>query len=1093
MYLKSIEAHGFKSFANNTTLLFNSGITGIVGPNGSGKSNIADAVRWVLGEQKVKQLRSSAMQDVIFSGTENRKPQGYAYVAITLDNKDRKLNLDYDEITVSRRLYRSGESEYMLNGSQVRLKDVSELFYDTGIGKEGYSIIGQGQIDKILSDKPDDRRELFDEAVGIVKYKRRKAIAQKKLDDEKINLSRVSDVIKELDRQVGPLKKQSEDAKEYLKIREELIIFESNLTIRELKHAEEQLKEVKENTEITKNDLNEKRLKQEEIKTKYSKMDMDITNLDLNIASIKDNISNEHTNISNYNGRIAVLNEQINSENQTIENREQRIKALSNDLFDHIGQIENNIKILNILKSQIDFIKDNDKNNEMDKDAIEKDLSKIESHIIKIDTDVKSVMGEDYTLDFDNIKSDTIFEKDSFFLNLDEKRNEVDLVDLKIKELQKKIEELVQTNQDNAKNLRQLNDNLINTQNSFHTHNSKLEAVKNLSERYEGYGQVIKLIMDKKQEMSTIKGVVADLIDTTKEYETCIETALGNNIQNIVTEDADTAKKLIQYLKEGSLGRATFLPLTSVKPKVDDLYTNASKEEGVIGLAQSLVQYEEKYKDLVLYLLSRCLVVKDIDYALKINTKYNHNLKIVTLQGELLLPGGSIAGGSYKNKSNLMGRKRELDDLTNICKELKNEIDNINVEKQKLSNEYDNLYEEIEQNKQKLNLIEIEKNTKMLNIISEIKLEYSSISNKTDFTCQTLDRLIEEFSKIFEEKNAFEDKTNSSASIIDEKNEEIKQLSYKIEELNILLKQYDDEIIEKTKEKELLLASRDEYFESTDKITEDIVHLEKELIRLQNQIEKHESTIQNISSHMYDDYQLTMKECEEKYSNEYDDTNELKSMIKERQKRIREMGPININAIEEYKGVSERYELLSTQYSDITKAEATLIGIIKELDDGMRKLFDQNFKVIKNEFDRVFKELFGGGKATLEIVETDSKDILDAGIAIVAQPPGKKLQNMMQLSGGEKALTAIALLFGIQYLKPSPFCMLDEIEAALDESNVDRFADYLHNLTDKTQFILITHRRGTMEKADRLYGITMQEKGVSALVSVDLIQDQLDD
>lgn len=1090
MYLKSIEAHGFKSFANNTNLAFNSGITAIVGPNGSGKSNIADAVRWVLGEQKVKQLRSSSMQDVIFAGTENRKPQGYAFVSITLDNKDRRLNIDYDEVVVSRRLYRSGESEYMLNGSQVRLKDIAELFYDTGIGKEGYSIIGQGQIDKILSDKPEDRRELFDEAVGITKYKRRKNIALKKLEEEKLNLTRVSDIIKELDRQVGPLKKQSENALNYLKLRDELILYESNYAVRELKSHEDALKESQNNILIANNDLESTQKQFESLKEKYSQIDIDISNLDLAIASIKDEISEGNTKIENIKGQIGVLNEQINSENQTKENREARIKVLNEDLFNHIANVENDLRVVDILKNQIEFIKDNDNANQMSDSSINEDLLKATNIITSSIDNIKIVMGDDYNLDL-NVSKENLFEEDSFFGNVDEKRKEVENIDSSLNEIHKKIEELTIQNQNYTEKIKEINENILNAQNEYHSNNSKLEALRNISERYEGYGTVIKAIMDKKSNNRNILGVVADIINTDVKYENCIETALGNSIQYIVTENTDTAKELIEYLKKEKLGRATFLPLTSVRPKFDDIYEKAKNEVGAIDIASNIVSFNDKYKNLVDYLLCRCLVVDNIDNAIAINKKYNQNLKIVTLQGELLNPGGSIAGGAYKNSSNLMGRKRELDTLEKNCEKLQTDIKKYTDEKEKLSHEYDAIFYNIENLKSDISKLEIDKNTKTLNIISEIKLEYSSISNKLDFTIQNLKRLEGEIQNIFDEKCLVEDEDSNTISSIDEKLHNIESLTNEIDNIKQNNANYENTISQKTDEKTKLLSSRTEFFEQNEKMQTEILNIQKEILHLENQIEKSEKFIQDISAHMYDDYQMTMKECEDKYTEELDNINELKSLIKERQKLIKEMGPININAIEEYKGVSERYELLTTQYNDLTKSEEDLMGIVKELDDGMRKIFNENFKIIQTEFDRVFKELFGGGKAMLEIVDTETKDVLDAGIAIIAQPPGKKLQNMMQLSGGEKALTAIALLFAIQYLKPSPFCMLDEIEAALDEGNVDRFANYLHNLTDRTQFILITHRRGTMEKADRLYGVTMQEKGVSTLVSVDLVSDDL--
>lgn len=1089
MYLKQIEIHGFKSFANNTILKFEKGINGIVGPNGSGKSNIADAVRWVLGERSMKQLRGAETMDVIFSGTELRKAQGFAYVNLVIDNTDRKIPLSYDEIQVSRRLYRSGESEYKLNGSDCRLKDINEVFYDTGIGKEGYSIIGQGQIDKILSNKPEDRRELFDEAVGIVKYKRRKIIAEKKLEEERLNLSRVSDIINEIERQIGPLKKQAEAAKEYLNLRDDLLLYESNYFVREVDEQSKIIEDTNHNIEINKNDIKAVREKKAAFNEKYNEIENQITKLDLEISELKDIVTDKTALEENLKGQINVLKEQINSEKNSNLGRIERINSIKNSISELITDIEKELSVLNVLKNQIEFIKTSNSEIEENEAQINSDLILINDSIDKSINTISMVKNEKYIFNLD--KNTSIFADDLNSEGINEKRKELDNVETEINNQVNNINELNIKLSNSHNDLDTVSNQLLNAQNEFHAEESRLDTLKNLLERYEGYVNTVKNILDNRSKFTGIKGVVADLIETKKEYEVSIEVALGNFIQNIVTENVESSKEIINYLKSNKLGRVTTLPLSALELKDNEVYVKATKEHGAIDLAVNLVSYKPEYVKLAKFLLERCLIVDTYDNAKNIFQKYKSGLKIVTIQGELFSPGGAISGGAYKNSTNLIGRKREYEELNTKLSELKNTIDNLNQKKLSYSEEYDKNYNEIEKMKEILNELYLKKNTITLNIINDMKLQYSNISNKARFSSDNIDRFIASLQSYNNQLNSIESEDVDANSIIKEKEDSIKRFNEQINEIEKIVKESQDLIVSKTELKSSNLANRKEYYESKDKITNEQILLEQESSRLSTILEKANLKIEEITNSMFEDYSLTYANAKEKYKEDLGSNDEIKKLVREKRKVIQDLGPINVKAIEEYKLVGDRYDLMTTQYEDIKKSEEMIAEIVDELDQNMHKQFDENFKKIKDEFEIVFKKLFGGGKANLELVETDEKGVLDAGVSIVVQPPGKKLGNMMQLSGGEKALTAIALLFAIQNLKPSPFCLLDEIEAALDESNVDRFAEYLQNLTNETQFIIITHRRGTMEKADRLYGITMQEKGITTIVSVDLIEDQL--
>lgn len=1186
MYLKSIEIHGFKSFANKIVFQFHNGITGIVGPNGSGKSNVADAVRWVLGEQRVKQLRGASMQDVIFSGTEMRKPLGYAYVAITLDNSDHQLAIDYDEVTVARRIYRSGESEYLLNGTVCRLKDVNELFYDTGIGKEGYSIIGQGQIEKILSGKPEERRELFDEAAGIVKFKRRKAAAQKKLEDEKQNLVRVKDILSELEKQTGPLERQSETAKVYLKKKEELRRLDVNLFLMENASLKEQSASVEEKYGIAAGDLESTTAQYEKIKEEYEQIQGQIELLDETIEKSRTALTDTSVLRGKLEGEINVLKEQIHSAKSNEQHLLSRKETVQREIDTKNRDKDEILRDKDIIDRQVAELEKTRNEARERLEAVQGVIEELNNRIESGKNTIIDALNSRATIKSKLGRYDTMTEQinirkaelTSRLLRMksDEAHQEAAMKELEeeFERINEQIRLLGESQASKEEKLSLIRDELAakdqklrDTQVSYHKKKSQLEALSNLTERYEGYGGSIKRVMEHREREKGIIGVVADIIKVDKKYETAIETALGGNIQNIVTDNEDTAKRMIAFLKQSKGGRATFLPLTSITNPQEFKNQPVLKEEGVIGIADQLAKVDPKYRNVAKSLLGRILVVDHVDHAVKIARKYGYSIRMVTLEGEMLVPGGAISGGTFKNSSNLLGRRREMEELEARVKEYLKEIDGLLQEIEDTKAERNRLRLGLEEDKASLQRKFIEQNTARLNVIKarerrdeasegsqELKAEEREIENQireireskeeiqkelrlSEETEKQVEAEIQEFQKQLDEKRAEESEESQNAASWDVEVEKMLQqqgfhqqnadriggeIQRFLEELaeieEGLLKSGEDiknkegsitqiqqtiaashttqsdaqiRLKEDMERKEELAARQKNFFNDRESLSQRMTALDKEVYRLNAQREKLQEMLESQINYMWDEYEITLSDAAALRDEAMNDLGVMKKEISALKDQIRKLGDVNVNAIEDYKNLMERYGFLKNQHDDLVEAEKTLEGIIEELDTAMRKQFNEKFAQISHEFDKVFKELFGGGKGTLELMEEE--DILEAGIRIIAQPPGKKLQNMMQLSGGEKALTAIALLFAIQNLKPSPFCLLDEIEAALDESNVSRFARYLHKLTRSTQFIVITHRRGTMEQVDRLYGITMQEKGVSTLVSVNLIDKELDD
>ena len=1184
MYLKNIEVHGFKSFAQKINFEFHNGITGIVGPNGSGKSNVGDAVRWVLGEQSAKQLRGGNMQDVIFSGTELRKPLSFASVAITLDNSDHKLPVDFNEVTVTRRLYRSGESEYLINGSHCRLKDIQEMFYDTGIGKEGYSIIGQGQIDKILSGKPEERRELFDEAAGIVKFKRRKNTTIKKLEEERQNLVRVTDILTELTRQLEPLEKQSETAKIYLTKREELRDLDVNLFLLDYEETGHILKELAEKSERAQEELSETKEAYEQTKVEYERLEQELETLNTRLEELKEKQQQNALSRQQYESQIQILEEQIHAGRQNSDHYRNRLGVLKEELEKREKEKETLTQekeaLHEKLREQRNRLKEENNRLETIQAEVAACTSAVEegkNEIIEILNSRATTKGKaqrfDAMMEQLDIRKAAVSqrilrlktEEESLASEKSKAQSRYDSVTHTIASMNEECVRLDGEVQKLQEKLKDQSRQMENGQAAYHRESSRLESLKNLTERYDGYGNSIRRVMEQKSREPGIHGVVADIIHVQKDYEIAIETALGGSIQNIVTDNEQTAKRMIGFLKKNRFGRATFLPLSNMSGRGGIFQREVLREEGVIGTADTLVQAEAQYSGLVQYLLGRVLVVDHIDHAIAIGKKYRHSLRMVTIEGESLNPGGSMTGGAFKNNSNLLGRRREIEELERSVELLKKELQELqkeigdnrsrrNVLRDAIADFQEKLRQQyVEQNTAGMNLKQLEEKeadiqksygqidrekeelrrqaveiradhssiakeleasqrdekeletfieTKQKELeewkaeeasktkkLEELRLEESSLSQKEHFLQENMIRLLGEMESFQRESRELEENLKKSEEETKHRQEGIQNLKNAVEACEKLDQELQEQKEEKQQQKEERNTSHKAFFEKRDQLSERTSLLDKECFRLKSQEEKVEEQRESQISYMWEEYEITPNSALSHRKEELNDRQEMKKNISRIKDEIRRLGSVNVNAIEEYKNLLERHTFLSGQYEDLVQAEKTLESIIQELDEGMRRQFAEKFHDIQREFDKAFKELFGGGKGTLELAEDE--DILEAGIKIISQPPGKKLQNMMQLSGGEKALTAIALLFAIQNLKPSPFCLLDEIEAALDDSNVGRFASYLQKLTKNTQFIIITHRRGTMNAADRLYGITMQEKGVSTLVSVDLVENQL--
>ncbi|PKM66258.1 MAG: chromosome segregation protein SMC [Firmicutes bacterium HGW-Firmicutes-2] len=1188
MHLKSIELYGFKSFANKMVFKFEKGITAIVGPNGSGKSNVADAVRWVLGEQSAKQLRGSKMQDVIFAGTEARKPLGYCQVDLTIDNHDMKIPISYSEVTVSRRVYRSGEGEYFINGTSCRMRDVLELFMDTGIGQEGYSIIGQGQIEKILSNKPEERRALFDEAVGIVKFKKRKESAEKKLDEEKQNLYRINDIITELALQKETLTEQATRAKAYLKYKEELKTHEMSSFVMEIKKIDDQLGDHEAKVKIIEENIIQVRANYQLNKTKHGEFVKELETLEGEIDVIRNQSTQLTVLKEKKESEIKLTEEQIThltsnikrfeSDIDLLKQKKEKIeKALKQYQLDMASLFETSEKSEYDLKEQEAKLKEINEKILKDEDAVGiiqtnmierlNEISNIRTKMQRYHTMTENSLSRKESLEArQRILSKSL---ETLKLNLKDETDLREGYQAEIHRLEEEKNSLSALLEDIQKSMKSVEDKRNAIVSELQNLKSKHKALTEITDQYEGYNLSIKKVMSQRHlpaYENKICGVVADILKVEKSYEKAIEIALGGNYQNVITEDETTAKALIEYLKTQKAGRATFLPIPNIKPNVQK---NAAirMEKGFVGYGDELVEAADKYSDILSFLLGRTIIVKDINDAIAMGKKYKNTLRIVTLTGDMVNPGGSLTGGAYKNdNTQFLSRKRDLESLkvriqdmdqqlsetelayqvqqkekniiderlenilsrlqsvsielngkniqmhqlsSDVAKsddelnELKIEADQIMVQEQELTQQLNELEKSLIENE--VNKEEAESTVKkiiektvdlknekenLLETITNIRLEHASLNEQRQNAQSNLSRMKEEIKELTNDIIRIESDILSATSNQESKIELLKTYSCETASFETRILEVQNQIQQKSLEKQRLSKEQEQLYHQQEALSENITLLEKDALRIQNTISKMETQKESFMEYMWNEYELTYNHIMTQEQVQLGSMSSIKKSIEVLKTQIKELGDVNVNAITEYKTVDERHQFLSEQKEDLIEAEKQLREVIIELEEKMQTQFREQFNAINLKFQQVFKDLFGGGKAFLRL--SDEEQVLDAGIHINVQPPGKKLQSMMLLSGGERAFTAIALLFAIQSLKPSPFCVLDEIEAALDDANVERFAKYLKKLTANTQFIIITHRRGTMEVSDALYGITMQEKGISTQVSVKLLEDILE-
>jgi len=1182
MYLKELDLQGFKSFPEKVRLEFNKGITAVVGPNGSGKSNISDAVRWVLGEQRAKSLRGGKMEDVIFAGTANRKPVGFAEVSMTVDNSDRKIPVDYTEITIARRVYRSGESSYSINGTECRLKDIYELFMDTGIGRDGYSIIGQGKIDEILSNKSEDRRRLFEEAAGIVKFKNRRSEAEAKLEKEQQNLVRITDIISEIETKIGPLEKQAEKAKKYLELYGEMKEADIQLFKINGEKLENEILRINGLILSAEEDISQNEEKLEEMKSKAEEIRQAGEQLNSDIEKLNHVLTELAGEIEKNEGLCRLTNEQIKNIKESVERLEGEKKAKLIKISDNTNEVkisnENAIKteqemnsLKTLLKEKEDYL-----NAMLDKQSEhEEKIENIKSEMIekiKATADIKSQLERIQAMleQFNARTRQIAVEKNDNENKLRDKKIAAKSAELRTEQLKEDAEEIKRVLErleskrtGIIKIINVIKSGLEEKTRLLDEKQSRLRILTDMEREHDGYYKSVKAVLQLKDSGDTafkgVHGAIAQLFKTEEKYELAIETALGGNMQSVVVETEADAKNAVNYLKTKQLGRATFLPIATVKGKtLGNEKDNLLNEKGVIASAVDLIKFDEKYRGIAESLLGRIIVIDRIDNAIAFARKYKQSHRVVTLEGDVFMPGGAITGGSTGRKSSsVFGRKREMDSLKTetqaliaACNGLKAELDKnnkaivdiddktdnnkaeaseINIAYITTNNELKQLQEVIDEYNDKLRLIGIEeKQIEEQRTLAESDIvearkrlaetetsiaetesmlddfRVNAESNKSD-----KDVLIEQITGIKVEISSLESKRNAQIDTVNRLNGERKQLEAEIVEID---KEKND-LLNKITEKEILAAEveqltatkrneklhkENELLSSTgnrknenDKLIiierninscrDTILKYKNELVRLESKEEKLSEDKKRLFDSMWDNYEITYPEAK-KYPPCDLPIDELKKSAASLRNTIKGLGAVNVNAVDEYAETKERYEFLSKQKNDIISAEEKLKGIIKDLSKLMEKQFKEKLEVISENFNEVFREMFGGGRAYLKLSEED--DVLESGIDIIAQPPGKNLQSMMLLSGGERALTAIAILFSILKMKPSPFCILDEIEAALDDANVLRFGDYLQRFSDDTQFIVITHRKGTMESADVLYGVTMQEAGVSKIVSV---------
>ena len=1179
MYLKRIEMQGFKSFADKTVLEFKPGITTVIGPNGSGKSNISDAIRWVLGEQSMKSLRGAKSEDIIFAGTQARKSLGFAEVSIVIDNNDNKLPIEYSEVTVTRKIYRSGETGYFINKVPCRLKDILELFMDTGIGKDGYSIIGQGKIDEILSNKSEDRRHIFEEAAGIVKYRTRKQESEKKLEQTKLNLLRINDILAEIEANIEPLKLQSDKAKQFLDLREELKSIEVGLFIYNINTYKEKLEQLVKDEDIITSQKEAEDSKMEALQASKEELRQVVDDITAQIENMQ-NIGFESSNkIEKINSEIGISNERIQNNNAN----KQRLEAEILEVKSRIEELKEEQKQKLEKKTNLTSNKEKFEKELAEKEAELAELSKklsakeleIEGkkQIVQNNIDKKYEFAAEINtqdVNYENLekhKKQLKNEIDSVISELDSTRygkNEISkgFYDIESKRniAVEKLEKSVQAKEQNMQKLKQYEDEISKLTYTQRMKQARHQFLIETEKEKEGYNKTVKSLLvacDKDSNLNKgIHGVLANLISVEKEYETAIEMCLGQALQNVVTSTEQDAKKMIEYLRTNSLGRASFLPIASVQGKKLDKLT---KMDGVIGIASDLVKCKKEYEQIILSLLGRTVVVEDMDTAIALAKKDKYSFRIVTLKGDIISSSGSISGGSVQTKTvNILGRSREIEDLEKELKKLEKQIADKTAEKEEYASSIGDSIEETAKLEKELQEIEIiyatekqkmvaveENITRLENRLAKLKEEVTQtekqkeenrlLKEQKEAEIQELTQQIEELNKVIEEfalnnkdnqkyiddlnfditnlkisVTSFDESESSIEEMVERISQDIKNNEQSIEnknqnilainEENTKLEQtiteYDAQIEQIKQEvtnsgtkveelKQERIAKNEKLVNTENEIQSQFSTLEslkEQIIKLDVKKTKLEQDLQQVVESLWNEYELTPNSTEE-----YQKPNNVataQKQVNSLRNKIKDLGSINIDSIEEYKKTKERYDFMSEQRLDLENTASKLRKIIGDMTTTMQNQFKEKFELINKNFNEVFTELFNGGKA--ELILENEENILECGIDIRVQPPGKKLQNMMLLSGGEKAFTAIALLFAILKINPAPFCILDEIEAALDDVNVYRFAEYLKKFCKQTQFLVITHRKGTMEAGDSVYGVTMEENGISKLLSIKL-------
>ena len=1180
MYVKRLEMQGFKSFADKTVLEFMPGITSVIGPNGSGKSNISDAIRWILGEQSIKSLRGAKTQDIIFAGTQNRKSLGFAEASLVFDNSDGALPIEYSEVTITRKIYRSGETGYYINKVQCRLKDIVELFMDTGIGRDGYSIIGQGKIDEILSNKSEDRRHIFEEAAGIVKYRARKEETEKKLEQTRLNLLRINDILIEIEGNLEPLQQQSEKAKKYLNLKEELKNIEVGLFLYNIEKLKKALQQFTEDEEIMNSTLNQEEGKLEKLKILKEELKDSIDEITIKIENMQ-NIGFESEK------EIEKLNSNINVAETKILNNIENAKLYQDEIVELEEKIENLKQEIQQKQSKKDNLKQNKEKFEDELKAKEDELKRITEKLsskeieieklkkqVEENTDKKYELQSQMSTQTANIENaqkrqrqigqeidNQVLELDRIRMKREDIAKSFNQIETERNKILKAIDEIDNKKQEINKKIKEYDLQIINNTNEMRMKQSRYNFLIETEKEKEGYIKSVKSLLldcEKIKELGKgMHGVLANVISVPSEYETAIEMCLGASLQNIVTDTEEDAKKLVEHLKKNNLGRASFLPITAVKGrKIESI---KGKRIGVIGIASDLVKFDKKYEQIILNLLGRTVVVDNMQNAINLAKENNYAFRIITTEGDVINPSGAITGGSVSKKTiNILGRSREIEALEKELKKLKEKIQKSEKDKEEYMNSSEDIIEEVQALEKQLQEINITYATEKQRVVSidenieqiqkrieklkqenikteETKKEIIKAKQCNEKQIEDMNKQNEEDQKIIDE---FSNANKDSQKYIDDLNFDITNLKISVSSFNEsevsiqeITEMIEKEIETHTKNKESKKIQIENANKENETLKTEIENTKQEIEKVKSKVSNSGNTVEKLKLERIEkNKKLSQKEDEQtdqfkiiedlkaqitklevkKTKIEEDITDIINKMWEEyeltpnnagsypkpenvslTQRRvnvlrtdIKELGSVNVDSIEEYKKLKDRYDFMCEQRLDLDDTMAKLRNVIQDMTETMKKQFREKFEVINKNFGEVFKELFGGGMA--EVILTDEANILECGIDITVQPPGKKLQNMTLLSGGEKAFTAIALLFAILRINPAPFCVLDEIEAALDDVNVYRYAEYLKKFAKDTQFLVITHRKGTMEVADTVYGVTMEEKGISKLLSMKL-------